>query len=683
MKRETSCINSRAILDYVEERNRGECFELVENLDPEIDSLSDPEGFLRDPNNWVPCRVISRLYQRAKTVLQDDMAAYKIARHAVEKTAMGYPQSIIVKAFWSSRKAIKHAQRINDKWNRNKRVEIVELGRNEAVVRLHWKSGMEVTKDVCLNNQGVYTFMPLVWGGKPLQLEERCCYFEGAPYCEYHLKWPARNRIHELLSRVFTSKSVLMEIIAEMEEDKRVVAQKYEEVNRLNQELNQRIKQLMAIQETGKAILSLMELEELLAVIMNILSNVCEINRAIIMLVNENGTCLEYIHGVDFCGSIPEEIREYRVPLTRVNNILARVTHTGRAEYVPDVKKSDLRKENVLLAYGKPSSIYVVPLITRSEVIGVIATDGVNEKGVPRATRETLEIFAPQIAVAIENARLYRRLQEQMLELERSHGLLIRAEKFSLLGHLSARLAHEIKNPMTAIGAFMQMLPGKYDDEEYRNGFYKVAMEETKRVNNLITELLDLVKTKESHFEWSNLHELIDRMILLVSPQGRAGKVELTRSFDSDIPLVWMDTEKMKQVLLNILTNAIEFTPEKGRIHVMTRYIRRGDNGHRVRIEIADNGIGIPPECVNKVFDPYFTTRHRSTMRQGTGLGLFIAHQNMQEQGGTLDVKSHVNEGTTFVMTLPGGPGVSLSVGRKDIRGEGQAPSSAVPGAER
>jgi len=653
MKKEVSCFNSKVILEYVKAHNNGDYSGLLENLGPEIDTLSDPLRFLTDPNNWISCTVASKLFERARLILGDEMAAYKIAKYAVEKTQLGYAQRIIFKAFWSTTKALKHAQKINDKWNRNKKVELVKIKRNEAIVRLHWNRQMDVSKDFCLMNQGIYTFIPVIWGGKPPSLKEKCCYSEGAPYCEYHFKWLARNRFYEIYSRFFASKSVLKDTIKEMEEDKKIIEQKYEEVNRLNIELNQKIKQLEALHDTGKAILSLLDLGQLLTVIMNLLSNVCQINRAIIMLLNEKDGCLEYIHGVGFEGEIPNEVKNYKVPMNRLSNILARVANTGRPEYVPEVKTSRLRKENLILTFGKPSSVYVVPLITRTRVIGVIATDAVEGEGVPKETRETLEIFASQIAIAIENAKLYSRLQKQMEELKRSHALLSRAEKFSFLGHLAARLAHEIKNPMTAIGTFIQMMPSKCNDEEFRKDFHKIAMEETNRINNLITELLDLVKTSESHFELNDLHALIDKMILLVSPQSRSKRIEVARQFDSDIGQVWMDTEKMKQVVLNLLANAIDFTPEGGWIKLMTRHLKEKGKPPFVHIEIQDNGPGIPPSMIDKVFDPYFSTKHKSKMHKGTGLGLFIAHQNMQDHGGTIEVKSRENKGTTFILTLP------------------------------
>jgi signal transduction histidine kinase len=447
-----------------------------------------------------------------------------------------------------------------------------------------------------------------------------------------------------------------METITEMEKDKAIIEQKFDEVNLLNIELNKKIKQLEAIQETGKAILSLMDLEQLLTVIMNLISNVCRINRAVIMLVNEDLGFLEYIHGIGFNGEVPEVIRNYKVSLNCLNNILVRVTNTGQAEYVPEIKGSIFKKENIMLTHGKLTLAYVLPLITRSRVIGIIATDAVDGKGVPKETRETMEIFAPQIAIAIENAKLYSRLQKQMKELKQSHALLSRSEKFSFLGNLAARLAHEIKNPMTAIGTFIQMMPQKYHDEEFRNNFHKIAVEETRRINHLITELLNLVKTRESNMELTDLHGLIDSMILLISPQSHAKKINVSCQFDPDIGQVRMDSEKMKQVILNILSNAVDFTPEGGKIELITKNCTEKEKQATINIEIKDSGPGIPPAHIERVFDPYFTTKHMSKIHSSTGLGLFVAHQNMQDHGGIIHVRNHTNEGAIFTLKLPNTP---------------------------
>jgi signal transduction histidine kinase len=197
------------------------------------------------------------------------------------------------------------------------------------------------------------------------------------------------------------------------------------------------------------------------------------------------------------------------------------------------------------------------------------------------------------------------------------------------------------------------MIPQKYHDAEFREKFHSIAMEETTRINNLINELLNLVKKRESNFELSNLHDLIDKMILLVSPQSNAKKIKVTRRFDPDIGQAWMDGDKIKEVILNLLSNAVEFTPEGGKIEIFTKSSDETEKPAAIHIEIKDNGSGISQSMIDNVFDPYFTTKHKSSMHNGTGLGLFIAHQNMQDHHGSIEVRSKVNEGSVFKVTLP------------------------------
>ena len=187
MEKEINCIISRAILDYVEAHREGAVDDLIRDLHPELDALPDPEAYLRDPNNWTSSRLIAELFARTRHLLDDEYVAFKIARRAFENNKLGYGQRILFKALWSPANVLKNLQRLNDKWNRNKRVEVVERTRNNAVVRIHWNPDMGCSRDNCLYNRGVYTFLPVIWDGKPLQLTERCCFFRGAPYCQYDL----------------------------------------------------------------------------------------------------------------------------------------------------------------------------------------------------------------------------------------------------------------------------------------------------------------------------------------------------------------------------------------------------------------------------------------------------------------------------------------------------------------
>ena len=348
MEKEVNCINSKAIINYLEDHSDTDIREFLKDLHPELDILADPVSYLKDQNNWISSEVASELYRRAKVTLRDDDAPYKIAKYTTTNASLGYIQKIIFKAFWSIEKGFKNVQKINDKLNRNKRVELLSVNRSGAIVRLHWNPDMKASKDICQYNKGIYTYLPLIWGSKNVDLKESCCYFDGAPYCEYIVKWPARNRVNEIFSRFFSSKSVLADTIKEMERDKHLLEKKYEEINLLNVQLSEKVRQLQAVQETGKAILSVLNLEKLLNVIMSTLSNICMINRAIIMIVNEKKDSLEYLYATGFDDNIPEEVKNYCVSLDRVNNLLARVASTGRAEYIPDVITSNLRKENIV-----------------------------------------------------------------------------------------------------------------------------------------------------------------------------------------------------------------------------------------------------------------------------------------------------------------------------------------------
>ncbi|MCP3955637.1 MAG: hypothetical protein GY697_25970, partial [Desulfobacterales bacterium] len=579
--------------------------------------------------------------------------AFKIGKFAVQESSLGLSQQILLKASLSTREALIAFHGVNERCSRNKKLEIVSLKHNEAAIRLHWNAGMNITRDNCIYNQGIFTFMPQIWKKSKIRLQETCCYFEGADYCEYKLDWPEKNRFLAFFDRLLPHNYTHQEIISELEINRKQIELKYEETRELNSELNKKIAQLEAIQETGKAILSTLDLDELLTVIMRLLSSSCQINHAIILLTDRSNRTLEYFYGTGFSPGPPSQVKAYRVSLDRKNHCLAAVTKTGKARYVQAAESADRLDNELMVALNSPASLYATPLATGTRVIGLILTDSFGTNEILRETRDTLDIFAPQIAIAIQNARLYSKLSDQMEALKKTNQLLSRVERFSFLGNLAARLAHEIKNPMTAIRTYIQMLPKKFDDADFRNKFHKVALEETERVNGLLMELLDLVNTAESHFEKSDLHGLIKKMVLLISPESKARRIVVDTIFSKHIGEVTLDGQKMKQVILNILSNAVETTPDDGRVEIRTSLFVPKNSRRQIEIEIRDSGPGIPFEIEEKIFDPYFSTKHKSKLHKGTGLGLFIAHQNIQAHGGTIEINRDYTAGASFKIIIP------------------------------
>lgn len=258
--------------------------------------------------------------------------------------------------------------------------------------------------------------------------------------------------------------------------------------------------------------------------------------------------------------------------------------------------------------------------------------------------------------------QMAERLMQRERELQDSQRVLRRADRLSSLGLLTAGLAHEIRNPLVAIRTFTQLLPERYEDAEFRNGFQGLALKEVDRICGLITDLLSFARPSRRNIAPENINDVVDGITRILETQAREKDVEIKRDFAEDVPPIWVDKEQMKQVFMNLIMNAIQAIKEGGSIHVVTRSRSEpGDSGQFVEIEVRDTGVGIPEENLDHIFDPFFTSKE-----EGNGLGLSISHQIVQEHGGYVKVKSKVGEGTSFFINLPMGKPVppSISNGR-------------------
>jgi signal transduction histidine kinase len=286
-----------------------------------------------------------------------------------------------------------------------------------------------------------------------------------------------------------------------------------------------------------------------------------------------------------------------------------------------------------------------IPLITKEKLLGVISL-GMKGKG-EMYTHEDLELLTTlsnQATIAIENAKLYEDLSNTKVQMQR-------ADRLASLGTLTAGLAHEIRNPLVAIKTFTQLLPDRFDDDEFRNHFLSVTAGEVDRISSLVTELLEFSRPSQPNLNKEDLNQIVEKMLLLVTTESHKKNVQVVKNFQDYLPPVVLDKEQLKQVFLNILLNAIDATPENGVVTVGTKLMKR--NGHQdyVQIIIHDTGKGIPHEDLDRIFTPFFTTKH-----QGSGLGLAISHQIVQEHNGTIEVESEENRGTSFFVTLPLNP---------------------------
>jgi len=232
---------------------------------------------------------------------------------------------------------------------------------------------------------------------------------------------------------------------------------------------------------------------------------------------------------------------------------------------------------------------------------------------------------------------------------------MARANRLSAVGTLAAGMAHEINNPLTAVSAFLQMIPQKYEenqkDKEFWEQFYRRVCEELDRIHNLISRMLRYSRftgQDEYHFQETDLNSLLEDMIALLVPEAKKKLNTFEKELDRQLPIGWMDQERMKQVFMNLFLNAIQAT-ERGTITVRSRKVFQEGGLAMLEIGVSDNGCGIAEDHIPKLFDPFFTTKHHN----GSGLGLLTCHQIVEAHRGYIDVKSEPGKGATFVVRLP------------------------------
>jgi two-component system nitrogen regulation sensor histidine kinase GlnL len=234
-----------------------------------------------------------------------------------------------------------------------------------------------------------------------------------------------------------------------------------------------------------------------------------------------------------------------------------------------------------------------------------------------------------------------------------------RADRLSSIGTLAAGMAHEIKNPLVSIKTFSQLLPKRFDDEEFRQGFSDIVPSEVDRIDSIVTRLLDFARPKKADFAPYNIRAIIEDVFALVENQTRAQDVCVETSFPGPAVIIFGDEQQLHQVFLNLVLNAVDamehsvekklrVSVEYGRTHLRPKGQSPLLEAECATVSFSDTGSGMSEDAVDRIFTPFYTTKDT-----GTGLGLAVVHGIITEHGGQIDVNSSPNQGTTFVITLP------------------------------
>lgn len=293
-----------------------------------------------------------------------------------------------------------------------------------------------------------------------------------------------------------------------------------------------------------------------------------------------------------------------------------------------------------------------VPLVAKDRLIGMIIADYLySQQAITDDAIKALEIFANQAAQAIERADANQRLEQEKhkleaayKELQTTHERLVHAERLAAIGNMAGHVAHEIRNPLVAIGGFARSLRRLAKDNQSILNVAEIIAEEVMRLEKILANVMHFTKFPQPSFQLTDLNALIDEAANLLQAEAEQNHVKLVKTLTADLPKLLLDPTQINQMLVNLLRNGIQSIVESGVVEVSTQFLAPQE----VLLVVRDTGSGIPPNVLENVFNPFFTTKP-----DGTGLGLPICQHIVGDHSGRITVESHVGHGTTFSIYLP------------------------------
>jgi signal transduction histidine kinase len=353
-----------------------------------------------------------------------------------------------------------------------------------------------------------------------------------------------------------------------------------------------------------------------------------------------------YLHAAD---RLPDELVEAlrATPIRKGEGALGRLAVTGEPVAIRDIADESnyqSRIREVLIRCGY-RSVLAVPLLCEERLLGALAVNRSSPGDFAVEVVALLKTFATQSALAIQNARLFREIEDK------SHQLEVASQHKS---EFLANMSHELRTPLNAIIGFSEVLAermfGEINDKQAE--YLRDILESGRHLLSLINDILDLSKIEAGRMELErttfHLPSAIENALTLVRERAQRHGITLGRTVDERLGMIDADERKVKQVLLNLLSNALKFTPEGGRIDV-----RAAGRDDAVEISVTDTGVGIAPEDQATVFEEFRQVGSAAKKVEGTGLGLAISRKFIELHGGRIWVESQVDKGSTFAFTVP------------------------------
>jgi len=338
-----------------------------------------------------------------------------------------------------------------------------------------------------------------------------------------------------------------------------------------------------------------------------------------------------------------------RITLKVGEGIAGTVVQTGKPVVIQDVTKDSRFSDKFDQLTGfRTRSMICVPLVIKDKPIGALQVlNKRSEAPFDRSDLELLMSMAQQVAVAMENATLYQRLEKRFAltaqELKETQEKLIRSERLAAMANLVQGVAHEIRNPIMTIGGFAKRMRPEVEGNDRLKKYVDIILDETARLDRLVEEVHDFASAQSADLRLSDPKEALDPVEERFRPLARAQKVDFLSDVPGSLPKINMDVPQMVRALSHLMENALEAMPQGGSLSL--RVVLNGDH---LRIDIQDSGCGIPQDQLESIYDPFVTSKTR-----GAGIGLTMVHKIVLNHHGEITIRSEVNKGTLVSIQVP------------------------------
>ncbi|MEZ0395191.1 MAG: GAF domain-containing protein [Anaerolineales bacterium] len=430
------------------------------------------------------------------------------------------------------------------------------------------------------------------------------------------------------------------------------------ENGRLRQEAEGRARNLELIHDVVQQVVGLTDVEKIAQIAAELMARNFAYELAVVGLADEEN--LFRVVGIG--GSAAKAVQRGLRGLDSAasGGITYRVFVTGESMLVNDVA---LDPFYLPIPGWEAGSEMCVALREGDRILGIIDVESRQKNNFSHNDLLVLEALAGILANVIAHAGQYQKLQSAVHQLQAAREelqermtaqrvaetRLIQAAKLAAVGEMAAGIAHELNNPLTTIAGFAELVLADLPSDDPMRPDLELVLREAHRARSVIRRLLDFSRQSESVRVRADINEIVSDVLALMNHLLHTSGVEVHIELGEQLPWISVDRNQIKQVLLNLLHNALHAMPGGGRLTVQTMS-RQRDGDRWLVISIQDNGVGISPENMSRIFEPFFTTRAR---QGGTGLGLSVSYGIVTDHGGFIEVESREGQGSTFSVWLP------------------------------